>query len=114
VAALAPFITQYLGAIKQIYLDAILAGAKVDEEIDKSSCARHVQAIIDRQELRVILHHDVSPSLYSATQQKEVLEKMPALAQAYAVSFSAPAPCIVTRSHQVPQPGWHQQQQENE
>ncbi len=37
------------GTIKQIYLDAILAGSKVEEEIEKSSCGRHVRAIVERQ-----------------------------------------------------------------
>jgi hypothetical protein len=47
---------QISGAIKQIYLDAILSGSKVSDEIDKSSCARHVQAITDRYALLLLLN----------------------------------------------------------
>jgi hypothetical protein len=36
------------GTILQIYLEAIMCGGKVEEEIEKSCCGRHLKAISER------------------------------------------------------------------
>jgi hypothetical protein len=98
--------------IKQIYLEAITAGLRVEEEIEKSSCGRHLQAIADRQARRKVQPAALITSIAAPRSKKSFWRRCRLLPRRkFRVAWQRL--CMVCDSKQVPQPGRLQQQQKN-